>query len=479
MNEPLKTSAMSAKERSNGADEVPSSLYAKRKKLYVRSTTGPFQRLRWFFVFLTQAIFYGFPWLTWNDRQAVLFHLVERKFYLFGWVFWPQDVFYLSLILILSAYALFFFSAVAGRVWCGYTCPQTVYTEIFMWFEEKIEGDHVKRRKLDASPWTVEKIIRRSTKYAIWIIFSLFTGFTLVSYFTPQKELWQSLQTFSFGPWETFWIFFYAGFTFLLAGVLREQVCKYMCPYARFQGVMFDPDTLIITYDAERGEPRGPRKKGVDPRSLGLGDCIDCGICVQVCPTGIDIRNGLQYECISCAACIDACNQVMDKMGYPRGLIRYTTENAMKNHWDRARTFRRALRPRVLIYGVILIVVASVLFWKIATRPDVRVDVIRDRASLAREVRGGWIENVYTLNIMNMVERPRRFTLSVGGLPNIVMEGPKEFDVPAVSIFPLTVQVRVPAGAVDAGTHKIYFEIKVVDEPENVTRELATFIMPE
>ncbi|MBP6998357.1 MAG: 4Fe-4S binding protein, partial [Tepidiphilus sp.] len=282
MNEPLKTAETRPAAKAAASEEAPSTLYAKRKKLYVRSTTGPFQRLRWFFVFLTQAIFYGFPWLTWNDRQAVLFHLVERKFYLFGWVFWPQDVFYLSLILILSAYALFFFSAVAGRVWCGYTCPQTVYTEIFLWFEEKIEGDHIKRRKLDASPWTMEKILKRGAKYAVWIIFSLVTGFTLVSYFTPQRELWHELLSWSFGPWETFWIFFYAGFTFLLAGVLREQVCKYMCPYARFQGVMFDPDTLIITYDAERGEPRGPRKKGVDPRSLGLGDCIDCGICVQV-----------------------------------------------------------------------------------------------------------------------------------------------------------------------------------------------------
>jgi len=479
MNEPLKTAEARPAAKTAASEEAPSTLYAKRKKLYVRSTTGPFQRLRWFFVFLTQAIFYGFPWLTWNDRQAVLFHLVERKFYLFGWVFWPQDVFYLSLILILSAYALFFFSAVAGRVWCGYTCPQTVYTEIFLWFEEKIEGDHIKRRKLDASPWTMEKILKRGAKYAVWIIFSLVTGFTLVSYFTPQRELWHELLSWSFGPWETFWIFFYAGFTFLLAGVLREQVCKYMCPYARFQGVMFDPDTLIITYDAERGEPRGPRKKGVDPRSLGLGDCIDCGICVQVCPTGIDIRNGLQYECIACAACIDACNQVMDKMGYPRGLIRYTTENAMANHWDRAQTIRRALRPRVLIYGVILIVVASVLFWKIATRPDVRVDVMRDRAALAREIRGGWIENVYTLNIMNMVERPRRFTLTVGGLPNLKLEGPAEFDVPPATTLPLTVQVQAPAGTAPAGTHKIYFEVKVVGEPEDVTREVATFIIPE
>lgn len=455
------------------------SLYAKHKKLYVRSTSGTFQKWRWFFVFLTQAIFYGLPWLDWNGRQAVLFHLVERKFYLFGWVFWPQDVFFLAIILILSAYALFFFTTIAGRLWCGYTCPQTVYTEIFMWFEERIEGDHIKRRKLDQAPWNAEKVLRRGAKYLIWILFSLWTGFTLVMYFTPRHELLAELATLSFGPWEWFWIFFYAGFTYLLAGVLREQVCKYMCPYARFQGVMFDPDTLIITYDEERGEPRGPRKKGIDPRSVGKGDCIDCGICVQVCPTGIDIRNGLQYECIGCAACIDACNQVMDKMGYPRGLIRYSTENAMLHHWSREQAWRRVLRPRVLVYGVLLALFTGILFYKIATRPDVRVDVLRDRAALSRELPGGWIENVYTLRLMNMAERPRQYTISVSGIPGMKLEGPKTVAMPAAATESIVVSVQVPAQAVKPGRYDILFEIGVADEPENVSREHATFLVTE
>jgi len=459
--------------------QTEESLYAKRKKLYVRSVAGPFQRWRWFFVFLTQAIFYGLPWLDWNGRQAVLFHLVERKFYLFGWVFWPQDVFFLAIILILSAYALFFFTTIAGRLWCGYTCPQTVYTEIFMWLEEKIEGDHVQRRKLDQMPWSGRKLLVRGAKYVAWILFSVWTGFTLVMYFTPRQELWSELMTLSLGPWEWFWTFFYAGFTFLLAGVLREQVCKYMCPYARFQGVMFDPDTLIITYDTERGEPRGARKKGVDPRSVGKGDCIDCGICVQVCPTGIDIRNGLQYECIGCAACIDACNEVMDKMGYPRGLIRYSTENAMLYHWSRNEAWRRVLRPRVLVYGILLALFTSVLFYKIATRPDVRVDVLRDRATLSRELAGGWVENVYTLRLMNMAERPREFQVSVAGLPNIRLEGPATVAMPAASTESIVYSVQVPAGEIKPGRYDIWFEVRVADEERNLTREHATFIFAE
>ncbi len=486
MTEVLHQSAPAAVERKASSAPTQSSpvseentLYAKRKKLYVRSTSGTFQRWRWFFVFLTQAIFYGLPWLEWNERQAVLFHLVERKFYLFGWVFWPQDVFFLALILIISAYALFFFTTIAGRLWCGYACPQTVYTEILMWLEEKIEGDHIQRKKLDAAPWSLRKALIRGSKYLAWIVFSLWTGFTLVMYFTPRQELIAELATLSFGPWEWFWIFFYAGFTYLLAGVLREQVCKYMCPYARFQGVMFDPDTMVITYDTERGEPRGPRKKGVDPRSIGKGDCIDCGICVQVCPTGIDIRNGLQYECIGCAACIDACNEVMDKMGYPRGLIRYTTENAMAHHWSRAQTLRRVLRPRVLVYGTILLVIVGLMLYKIATRPDVRMDVLRDRAVLSRELPGGWIENIYTLRLMNMTERPRSFEIAVKGLPNIRLEGPQRVEMPAATTDSVVVSVQVPAQEVKPGRYDIAFEVRVVGEPNNVTVEKATFLVGE
>jgi cytochrome c oxidase accessory protein FixG len=297
-------------------------LYEIRKTIHARAVHGWFAGWRWALVFLTQLVFYGLPWLTWNGRQAVLFDLGARKFYLFGAVFWPQDVIYLAVLLILSALSLFLFTAIAGRLWCGYACPQTVYTEIFLWIERKIEGDRLARVRLDAAPMSLEKFVVKALKHAAWLAVALWTGYTFVGFFMPIRDLGVRAITWQLGPWETFWILFYGLATYGNAGWLREQVCKYMCPYARFQSVMFDRDTLVITYDNARGEPRGGRSREVDPRAKGLGDCVDCGICVQVCPTGIDIRNGLQYECIGCAACIDGCNQVMDKMGYPRGLIR-------------------------------------------------------------------------------------------------------------------------------------------------------------
>ena len=454
-------------------------LYAARKKLHVRSTSGYFANWRWIMVWVTQILYYGLPWLTWNDRQAVLFHLTERKFYIFGWVFWPQDVFYLAILLIVSAYALFFFTAIAGRLWCGYACPQTVYTELFMWIEEKIEGDHNKRRKLNDAPMDARKLRLRATKFAVWGLVALWTGFTFVAYFSPLDELLQSARTLSFGPWETFWILFYGAFTYMFAGVMREQVCLYMCPYARFQGVMFDPDTLVITYDEDRGEPRGTRRKGVDPKTVGKGDCIDCGICVQVCPTGIDIRKGLQYECIGCAACIDACDQVMDKMDYPRGLIRYSTENALKQNWGKGDILTHIARPRTLVYGGLLALICLATVLGLATRSDLRVDIIRDRATLAREVEDGLIENVYRLHVINMVERERTVRISVSGMDGVRIDGEDTVRLPAANTESVTVQVRVPPEAGSPGSHDIFFEVEVTDGGDSTSvRERTTFILP-
>ncbi|HEX5128127.1 MAG TPA: cytochrome c oxidase accessory protein CcoG, partial [Usitatibacter sp.] len=339
-------------------EAVEQSLYEVRRKIYPRAVTGVWARWRWSLVWATQLVFYGLAWLEWNGRQAVLFDLGARKFYIFGLVLWPQDVVYLAVLLILSALALFLFTAVAGRLWCGYACPQTVYTEIFLWIERRIEGERAARMKLDASPGSARKVALKSAKHGAWIALSVWTGFTFVGYFTPIRDLLHATASLDFGPWEAFWILFYGFATYGNAGWMREQVCKHMCPYARFQGVMFDSDTLTITYDAARGEPRGSRGKKADPKELGLGSCVDCNICVQVCPTGIDIRNGLQYECIGCAACIDGCDQVMDKMGYPRGLIRYSSEHAMKEGWSWRQMARRVLRPRVAVYGALLAAVA-------------------------------------------------------------------------------------------------------------------------
>ena len=453
------------------------SFYEKHKKVYIRDVKGWWNSWRWVLVWVTQIIFYCSPWLEWNGRQAVLLHLVERKFYLFGLVLWPQDVFYLALLLIISAYALFLFTAIAGRLFCGYACPQTVYTEIFMWVENRIEGDRSARLKLDNGPMTARKFRLKTLKHAIWLVISLWTGFTLVAYFTPVSELLAALP-FDFSGWELFWTFFYGGFCYMQAGFLREQVCKYMCPYARFQGVMFDPDTLIITYDPERGEPRGARKKAVDAKAAGQGDCVDCGLCVVVCPTGIDIRKGQQYECIGCGACIDVCDPVMDKVGLPRGLIRYTTENALEKHFSPKEVLAHLVRPRIILYTVILTAITVAAIWSLAVRVPLKVDVIRDRSLLAREADDGRIENVYNLKIMNTTEEPKRYALSVEGMEGVEIVGDRIVEVASAENHEVTIVVRVPPESGKKGANTIYFDIKAQNHEKIAVHEKASFLMP-
>ncbi|MBN8510038.1 MAG: cytochrome c oxidase accessory protein CcoG [Burkholderiales bacterium] len=461
------------------------SLYAKQKKIYPRAVSGWFAGWRWALVWATQLVFYGLPWLQWNGRQAVLFDLGARRFYLFGVVLYPQDFIFLTGLLIVSAYSLFLFTAVAGRLWCGYACPQTVYTEIFMWIERKIQGDRIARMKLDEAPWSFDKAWRVAAKQAAWVAFALWTGFTFVGYFTPIKVLAAEVAGFGLGPWETFWILFYGLATYGNAGFLREQVCKYMCPYARFQGVMFDRDTLIITYDDERGEPRGSRPRKADRKAIGKGDCIDCGLCVQVCPTGIDIRKGLQYECIGCAACIDVCDGVMDKMGYPRGLIRYDTENGLAQHLSRGQEWRRVLRPRVIVYTLILLLLVAALGAGLVLRSPIRVDVVRDRASLARIVDDGYVENVYRLHLMNASEAPQRYRISAQGLPDLAVHGQVSAQAAPAEAVWVTVSARIPpqaAASAGPGVHPIAFDVEQLparaDEPPVRATSKSTFIVP-
>lgn len=460
----------------NGTVETVS-FYEKHKKVYIRDVKGWWNTWRWALVWFTQILFYCLPWLQWNDRQAVLLHLVERKFYFFGLVLWPQDVFYLALLLIISAYALFLFTAVAGRLFCGYACPQTVYTEIFMWVENRIEGNRASRIKLDAAPISARKLRLKAVKHAIWLAISLWTGFTLVAYFTPMDELLAALP-FGLSGWELFWTFFYGGFCYMQAGFLREQVCKYMCPYARFQGVMYDPDTLIITYDPERGEPRGQRKKDVDVQAAAQGDCVDCGLCVVVCPTGIDIRKGTQYECIGCGACIDACDPVMDKVGLPRGLIRYTTENALAMHFSPKDVLGHILRPRIIVYTVILVAITVAATWSLATRVPLKVDVIRDRSTLSREADDGSTENVYNLKFMNTTEQAQRYRLTVDGLPGVRLADEGAFEVGSAENREFTVVVRVPPDAGKTGANTIFFNIQAEADANIAVREKASFLMP-
>jgi len=453
-------------------------LYKSAPKIYPKSVSGRFARLRVLTLLATQFVFYGLAWLQWNGRQAVLFDLAERKFYVFGWIFWPQDVLYLTFILIVSAYGLFFVTAIAGRVFCGYACPQTVYSEMFMWVERWFEGDRAQRMKLDRSPWSLEKALRKGGKHGVWIVIALWTGFTFVGYFTPIRELVDKVPTLSTGPWETFWILFYGFATWGNAGFMREQVCKYMCPYARFQSVMFDRDTMIVTYDRERGEPRGGRKKGVDAAALGLGACIDCSLCVQVCPTGIDIRNGLQYECIGCAACIDVCDGVMDKMGYERGLVRYATENAIDHRWGWSEMRAHILRPRIIIYGTLLALLVTGLGASLALRNPLKVDVIRDRRVLAREVEGRWIENVYRLNVMNTGTEPRSLRIHAEGIEGIQIARGGELSVPAVANTNATIAVRIPVEQAMAGSHPIRLRVESAADGRIAIEEKSTFIVP-
>lgn len=453
------------------------SLYAASKKIYPRSVEGIFAYWRWILVVLTQLVFYGLPWFEWGTRQAVLFDLASRRFYIFGLVLYPQDFIYLTGLLVISALALFLFTAVAGRLWCGYACPQTVYSEIFLWIERKVEGDRSARIRLDDADFSLEKLVKKWYKHIIWIFLSVWTGFTFVGYFTPIRELAMEFFLTQMSSWELFWVFFYAFATYGNAGFMREQVCKYMCPYARFQSAMFDNDTLIVTYDTERGEPRGPRAKKAEAGALNLGACVDCTLCVQVCPTGIDIRDGLQYECIGCGACADVCDTVMDKMGYARGLVRYSTQNAMDNKWTPAQIWQRLMRPRIQIYTMILLAVTVGLFVSLSLRTPFKVDVVRDRSTLSRITEYGTLENVYRLQIMNAAESIQTYRLSVKGLPGLKITTDTEVMVDPAQARWIVLRADVPYGSVESGSHKIMFEVQALGTDEFVV-EKSVFIVP-
>jgi cytochrome c oxidase accessory protein FixG len=450
----------------------PASMYQSAAKIYPREIKGRFADLSKLATIVLLGLFYGMPWLMWDGRQAFLFDMPARKFYLLGLTLWPQDFPFLAMLLIIAAFSLFFFTALAGRLWCGFACPQTVWTEAFIWIEQFTEGTRSQRMKLDKAPWSLNKLRRKGSKQFLWIAFALWTGFSFVGYFTPIRDLGSELINFSAGGWVIFWMFFYGFATYGNAGYMREQVCKYMCPYARFQSAMFDNDTLIISYDEKRGEPRGGRKRSDDPKAAGLGDCIDCTLCVQVCPTGIDIRDGLQYECIACAACIDACDSVMDKMNYPRGLVRYSTEHSMQGKES------KLLRPRMLVYATLLLVLGTALVTSMVTRTPIILDVIRDRNSLYRELPNDLIENIYTLKVINQNNDARSFRLTVDGVPDLVLDGVAEvIDVPGGGVLSLPVRARTHRDNA-YGIANITFTVTAIDDPEVTMVEDSRFLGP-
>lgn len=447
-------------------------LYQRREKIYTRKIEGFFQRVRLFTGWPLLVGYLVLPWLSWDGRQAVLFDLPARKFHILGLTFWPQDFPMLAFLLIIAAYSLFAVTTFAGRVWCGYTCPQTVWTSIFMWLEQKTEGSRNQRMKLDKGQWTREKILKKSAKHISWLYVGYVTGFTFVGYFYPIRELLPDLWTGQLAGWALFFIGFFTLATYLNAGWMREQVCQYMCPYARFQSVMFDHDTLIVSYDPGRGEPRGSRKRGADPAQLGLGTCIDCELCKQVCPTGIDIREGLQYQCIGCALCIDACDSVMDKMDYPRGLIRYTSERELageKTHW---------LRPRIIGYVAMLTLMVGVFSYNMVTRTPLELTAIGDRQQLYMTTAEGDIDNVYTLQLLNMDEAPHRFTLSVQGLEGAKLIGETEHRLDAGEVRSIGLRVRVNPDELTRPSTEITFHAQAEDEPGLSARTESRFRSP-
>ncbi|MEH6581953.1 MAG: cytochrome c oxidase accessory protein CcoG [Halioglobus sp.] len=432
-------------------------LYQRREKIYNRKMEGFYQRLRLFTGWPLLVGYFLLPWLSWDGRQAVLFDLPERKFHILGLTFWPQDFPMLAFLLIIAAFALFTVTVFAGRVWCGYTCPQTVWTSIFMWLEQHTEGSRLQRIKLDKAPWSLQKVFKKTAKHSSWLFVAFATGMTFVGYFYPMRQLSLELVTFSTGQWQILWTVFFTCATYINAGWLREQVCIYMCPYARFQSVMFDQDTLIVSYDGGRGEARGSRKRGADYKAENLGDCIDCELCVQVCPTGIDIRNGLQYECIGCALCIDACNSIMDKMEYPRGLIRYTSEHQLEGgttHW---------IRPRVIGYLLVLCLMVGVFSYRVLTRIPVELTVIRDRTELFVTTDDGKIENIYTLQLVNMDRDMHEFEVTIKGIDDAKIIGEILHTLDGGEVRSITLRVRAEPAALDKPSTQLDFTATATD----------------
>lgn len=483
MSEQNQNNAPSKSVQSEKPKEQVIQLYQGAKRIQPKKATGRFANLRILAIIATQFVFYVLPWINWGGRQSVLFHISERHFYIFGLSLGMADLIYLAGLLIISAFGLFWWTTIAGRLWCGYACPQTVYTEIMLWIDHFVEGDRNKRLKLDKESWNATKIRIKLTKYLIIFAVCAWTGITFAGWFTPIRQFVPDLFSFNASAGAIFAAAFYGFMTFLMAHIMREQVCKHMCPYARFQSAMFDPDTLIISYDTERGEPRGARKKDVKRDETDLGDCINCTMCVQVCPVGIDIRNGLQYECIGCAACIDACDEIMDKMNYPRGLIRYTTENALAHQYEDKDIKKKIFRPRVIGYGTVLFVAVMAVIVGVATRETMKIDILKDRGVMVRENNRGWTENAYNLRIVNPSENERIVTATVRGFEKMELTGlPQEgIHVAAGDTITIPVQVSTIPEYAKKGSNPIefVFSYRDADMPADQARsfiEKSAFI---
>ncbi len=446
-------------------------LYQKREKIYTRAIQGRFQRLRTLTGWPLLLGYFCLPWINLFGQQSVLFDLPERKFHILTMTFWPQDFFMLAWLLIISAFGLFTVTALAGRVWCGYTCPQTVWTAIFMWIEQFFEGSRNQRIKLDKAPMSFNKFRRKFMKHAGWLFVAFMTGFTFVGYFTPIRDLLGDVFTLQANSWALVWIFIFTVLTYLNAGWMREQVCTYMCPYARFQSVMFDRDTLVVSYDSQRGEPRGARKR-TGEQTNQLGDCVDCQMCVQVCPTGIDIRDGLQYKCIGCALCIDACDSVMDKMGYARGLVSYTSENRLEGGTT------HILRPRLIGYVTVMCIMIVAFSYAMLTRDLVDMTILRERNQLYMQAPGGLIDNVYKIHLSNLDADAHTFALDINGITGAQVIGEQRVTVDGGELAELTLRVRANPIDLQAPSTPIVFTATRTDDASVTTEHESRFMKP-
>ena len=452
------------------------SMYKKREKIYVRAISGVFQKIRSWSLWALMLGYFGTAWLNWGDRQAILFDLPERKFHILVMIFWPQDFVLLSSILIICAFGLFTITNLAGRIWCGYTCPQSAWSFIFMWIEERAEGTRNARIKLDKEPMSATKFRKKAIKHIGWIVVAVWTGVTFVGYFTPIRELVPDFFTLNINGWALFWIVFFGIATYINAGWMREQVCIYMCPYARFQSVMYDNDTLAVSYDYNRGEPRGKRSKKVEQQAeqAKLGDCVDCSLCVQVCPVGIDIRDGLQYQCIGCALCIDACDSIMEKLDKPKGLIRYTTENNLEGKKT------HIMRPRLFGYAAVLLTMMGALTYTIATRTPFQLDIERDRGQLYQLTANDTVRNSYTLKMINMSQEPHIYVLKMEGLEHYKMDGLTEYTLRVNELKEVIVDLEIDPEKAKLPSSKTDIEFVVYDKDtgEEIAREESRFIAP-
>jgi cytochrome c oxidase accessory protein FixG len=460
--------------------------YVARVPIHPKDVHGTFRKLKWSAMALLLAIYYLAPWIRWDrgpgaPSQAILVDLARERFYFFFIEIWPQEVYYVTGLLILAAVGIFLAAALFGRIWCGYACPQTVWTDLFIYVERLIEGDRGARIRLEAAPWTASKVTKRVSKHLIWLVIGAATGGAWVFYFTDAPTLADQLVTGSAPLMAYAFISLFTFTTYSLGGLMREQVCTYMCPWPRIQAAMTDSEALGVLYRRDRGEPRSPYRRG--DSWVGRGFCIDCNQCVAACPMGIDIRDGAQLECINCALCIDACDEVMDRVGLPRGLIAYDTEANVERRMRGQKPQFHFLRPRTIFYAAIMLVVGTVMIVSLANRATMDLDVLRDRNPNFVSLADGSVRNGYTLKVMNRSDVVRVLNLSLAGVsPKLVRiigldttRLPVSIEVPADRVRSLRVLVTVPKVTLADREQHVEFTISDPKSAEHYTAR-AVFV---